>query len=114
METNKKIELGDIELDDSYLDPKNHKIRITTMIDGDVLAWLKNEAQHLNLGYQTILNMKLRQAMESVPVTVEEIKKAIKDVFDDGSLVKALPKSRKAVTRVPTFHKKIHKRKSAG
>lgn len=45
------------------LDPKNVKVRITTMISEDILQWLRTEADALGIGYQTFLSMKLREAM---------------------------------------------------
>lgn len=38
-----------------------HKIRITTMVDGDVLDALKKEAKKQKVPYQTLLNMALRE-----------------------------------------------------
>ena len=37
-----------------------HKIRITTMIDGDVLDAVKAEAKKQEVPYQTLLNQSLR------------------------------------------------------
>jgi len=45
--------------------PENTKIRITTMISGDVLDWLRTEAKAKGIGYQTLLDMKLRELMMS-------------------------------------------------
>ena len=43
------------------------KVRITTMIDKDILDWLKHEAQKRDGKYQTILNNILRQAKGTNP-----------------------------------------------
>jgi uncharacterized protein (DUF4415 family) len=77
-----KIKHGDVSLDDSYFDVKNHKVRVTTFIDGDVLSWLKQEAMKVGKGYQTLLNTKLRESMEGSPddriraIVREEIRKS--------------------------------------
>jgi uncharacterized protein (DUF4415 family) len=42
---------------------KDHKIRITTMIDGDVLDNLKKKAEDEGVKYQTLLNNILRDTL---------------------------------------------------
>ena len=42
---------------------KDNKIRITTMIDGDVLDSLKKKAESEGLKYQTLLNNILRDTL---------------------------------------------------
>ncbi|MFN8943828.1 MAG: BrnA antitoxin family protein [Pseudobdellovibrionaceae bacterium] len=49
------------------------KVRITTMIDKDVLDWLKREAEGQNSRYQTLLNHVLRQAKGSHPDRLSEL-----------------------------------------
>jgi len=39
---------------------KEQKIRITTMVDGDVLDELKRQAKERGIGYQTLINSYLR------------------------------------------------------
>lgn len=58
-----KTKFGTVDLGDEYFDPKNEKHRITTFIDGDVLQWLKSEAAKTNMGYQTFMNMQLKNLM---------------------------------------------------
>jgi hypothetical protein len=60
-----KIKYGKVTLDDSYLDPRNQKLRVTTFIDVDVVRWLKKEAEGMGIGYQTLMNSRLRQLMEA-------------------------------------------------
>jgi hypothetical protein len=57
------MKLGDVNLGDEYFDPKNQKHRITTFVDGDILDWLKSEAAKVNMGYQTFMNLQLRNLM---------------------------------------------------
>ena len=59
----KKSKAKEVDLDESYLDPANHKVRITTFIDGDVLQWLKAESAKERSKYQTFLNKTLRDIM---------------------------------------------------
>ncbi len=49
------------------------KVRITTMIDKDLLDWLKREADAQNSKYQTLLNQVLRQAKGSNPDRLSEL-----------------------------------------
>ena len=64
------------------------KIRITTWIDSDVLHHLKKEADERKIGYQTILNQKLRRVVlgdadplgervEKLEKTVQQLKKRV-------------------------------------
>ena len=50
-------------LDDSYSDPQNHKVKITTYIDGDILLELKTRAKIHGGKYQSYLNKILRDAL---------------------------------------------------
>lgn len=49
------------------------KVRITTMIDKDLLDWLKREAEGQNSKYQTLLNNVLRQAKGSNPDRLSDL-----------------------------------------
>jgi hypothetical protein len=57
---NKDIEYGNVNLLDDEFDPKNVKIRVTTLIDEDVLLLLKDYAKRRGNKYQTVLNGLLR------------------------------------------------------
>ena len=58
------------------------KIRITTWIDADILHSLKKEAEKRKIGYQTLLNQRLRSAVlneeDPLQVRVEKLEKAMK------------------------------------
>lgn len=57
------IEYGTINVDASEFEPQNMKMRITTMIDGDVYEALKILAVKKNTKYQTLLNKILRKSL---------------------------------------------------
>ena len=42
---------------------KEQKIRITTMVDGDILDELKRQARERGIGYQTLINKYLRSVV---------------------------------------------------
>jgi uncharacterized protein (DUF4415 family) len=65
MSKTKNISYGTFETDDSEFHPKNVKVRITTMIDLDVLRSLKEAAKKRNTRYQTLMNEVLRQFITS-------------------------------------------------
>ena len=65
-------------------EPRNVNVRITTFIDGDTLLKLKRLGQRQKLGYQTILNQILRNAVSEQPegstkILLAEIKKIIRE-----------------------------------
>ncbi len=76
-----KIKYGKTRLGPEYLDPKNHKVRITSFIDGDVLAELKVRAEQQGTKYQTLLNQLLRQALSDSVSMAERLKKLEDAVF---------------------------------
>jgi uncharacterized protein (DUF4415 family) len=49
------------KLDESYLDTKNHKVRITMWLDGDILEVFRDMAKKSGIGYQTLINNQLRR-----------------------------------------------------
>jgi uncharacterized protein (DUF4415 family) len=52
------------EIEKAMMAPrKDHKIRITTMLDGDILDRLKEVADSEKVKYQTLLNNILRDAL---------------------------------------------------
>jgi hypothetical protein len=105
-----KIKYGAIDLDDSYLDPKSHKVRITTFVDGDILLWLKDEAKKSGKGYQTLLNDTLRGAMEggSVVERIETLERKI------GLIDVSRPLSRRRNEPKQLFPKKRAAREASG
>lgn len=79
--TNKKIEYGAIEAPDGFTDAKNHKVRITMWIDGDLLEKLKGQAAEVGAGYQTYAQKLLRDSVSkknTLEKRVEKIEKALK------------------------------------
>lgn len=68
-------------LNENYLDPKNHKVRITSFIDGDILSELKLRAEQQGTKYQTLLNQLLRQALKDSESLAERLKKLEDAVF---------------------------------
>ena len=64
-QTNSKIKHGNVELEPGTFEPKNVKERVTCLIDEDVVNWLRSEAEKTGgIGYQTLLNLKLRESMD--------------------------------------------------
>jgi hypothetical protein len=61
---NKDVIFGDVELDDLELEPRHVKVRVTTMLDEDVLNALKKIASAKGQKYQTVLNQVLRTFVE--------------------------------------------------
>lgn len=61
---NKDVIFGDVELDDLELEPRHVKVRVTTMLDEDVLNALKTIASAKGQKYQTVLNQVLRAFVE--------------------------------------------------
>jgi len=49
------------------------KVRITTMIDKDILDWLKREAKKRDGKYQSILNHILREAKGTNPDRLSDL-----------------------------------------
>jgi len=60
----KDVIFGDVELDDLELEPRHVKVRVTTMLDEDVLNALKKIASAKGQKYQTVLNQVLRAFVE--------------------------------------------------
>jgi len=85
MTKNKNIVYGNVELDDDEFSAKNTKVRVTTFIDVDVVSELKKRATSLGIGYQTLLNQKLREvvfgesagSMEEIISRLEELEKKV-------------------------------------
>ena len=60
----KDVIFGDVQLDDLELEPRHVKVRVTTMLDEDVLNALKKIASAKSQKYQTVLNQVLRAFVE--------------------------------------------------
>jgi uncharacterized protein (DUF4415 family) len=65
----KKVKYGKVDKlnDDDF---KNCKIRITMMVDEDILRAFKARAQETGEGYQTLMNRALKEA--SIKPSIEE------------------------------------------
>jgi hypothetical protein len=61
---NNDLVFGDVELDDVEFEPRHVKVRVTTMVDEDVLNALKKIASSKGQKYQTVLNQVLRAFVE--------------------------------------------------
>lgn len=80
MTKNKNIEYGSVELDQDEFDEKHTKVRITTFLDYDILQKLKKDAKSMGVGYQTLLNQKLRELVlgESASTVEDSMKEILK------------------------------------
>jgi hypothetical protein len=82
---NKDLVFGDVELDDVEFEPRHVKVRVTTMLDEDVLKALKQIASSKGQKYQTILNQVLRAFVEGkkerklTPVGEKRIREIVRE-----------------------------------
>ena len=82
---NKDFVFGDVELDDVEFEPRHVKVRVTTMLDEDVLNALKKIASSKGQKYQTILNQVLRAFVERkkerklIPVGERRIREIVRE-----------------------------------
>ena len=60
--------------------PKTTKVQTSIRLDGDLMNWAQTEASGLGVGYQTFLNMKLREVMEK-PSVMQRLEAIEKKVF---------------------------------
>lgn len=62
---NKKIKYSKNDrLNESFLDPKNQRHKITMWIDGDLLEELKKRAEDVGAGYQTFIHKILKESTQ--------------------------------------------------
>lgn len=79
-----KFEPGAVEVPESVLNPKNHKVRITLFLDGDVLMPFKDFAKATGAKYQTLINeclgkhgqSFLKGKIEDVEHQIHQLKRA--------------------------------------
>lgn len=57
------VKTGKVEIPAEDFEPKNYKVRITIMVDGDILDSYKKMAEEQHTKYQTLMNQKLREGM---------------------------------------------------
>jgi len=75
----KKTKLSQPLLNDEHMKPENIKANITIRISGDLLDAYRAEATKLGIGYQTLMQMKLRETLDnSLAKRVEAIEKKLK------------------------------------
>lgn len=55
------------------------KTRITIMLDNDVLAAFRARAEAEGIGYQTLINLTLRQAATSGPVDEATLRRVLRE-----------------------------------
>lgn len=46
------------------VDPKTAKVQTSIRMDFKVMEWAQKEAEKLGVGYQTFINMKLKEVMD--------------------------------------------------
>lgn len=89
MNSKNKIDIifGDYDLDGDEFLAQNTKIRITTMIDQNVLVALKDIAEKKEIGYQTLINSVLKKfvqlpsssAKENLNLSEARIRKIVRE-----------------------------------
>jgi len=63
MTNNPKIKDGPADLVPGNIEPRDEAIRISIILEGDLLDALKEKAVSLGLPYQTLMKLYLRQAL---------------------------------------------------
>lgn len=63
--------------------PGNAKVMKTIRLDAEVLAWLLERAEERGIGYQTLLNMLLREHMTKSAKPQEDLRKEIRKIVRD-------------------------------
>jgi predicted DNA binding CopG/RHH family protein len=66
-------------LTDEDMSPENIKANITIRISGDLLNAYRKEADKLGIGYQTLMQIRLKEGLEnSLEKRLEKLEKAMK------------------------------------
>lgn len=60
------------------------KSRITIMLDNDLLLAFRAKAEAEGIGYQTLINQKLREAVSSPPVDEATLRKVLREELKAG------------------------------
>lgn len=82
---NNNVVYGDVEIEDVEFEPRHVKVRVTTMLDEDVLVALKKIAESKGQKYQTVLNQVLRAFVERkkerklAPVGEQRIREIVRE-----------------------------------
>lgn len=67
-----KIEVGTVHVPAEAFEPKNVKVRITMFVDEDVLTAFRAASEKHGVGYQTLMNEKLRESLEGLDKTLAD------------------------------------------
>lgn len=66
-------------LTDEDMKPENIKANITIRVSGELLNAYRIEAQKLGIGYQTLMQIKLKEGLEnSIEKRLQKLEKAMK------------------------------------
>ncbi len=66
-------------LTDEDIKPENIKANITIRVSGELLNAYRAEAEKLGIGYQTLMQIKLKEGLEnSIEKRLEKLEKALK------------------------------------
>lgn len=82
---NKDVVFGEVEIDEMEFEPRHVKVRVTTMVDEDVLSALKKIANSKGQRYQSVLNQVLRAFVERkkgrklAPVAEKRIREIVRE-----------------------------------
>lgn len=60
------------------------KTRITIMLDNDLLATFRARAEQEGIGYQTLINRTLREAVTTEPVDEETLRRVLREELKAG------------------------------
>lgn len=75
----KKTKTSKPLLTGEHMSPENIKANITIRISGDLLDAYRAEAERLGIGYQTLMQIKLREALANpLEKRVQILEKALK------------------------------------
>jgi uncharacterized protein (DUF4415 family) len=63
-----KIQIGNVDLSSDEFHPKNVKVRVTMMVDEDIVSAFRTAAAKTGgrVGYQTMINDKLRETLPTL------------------------------------------------
>jgi uncharacterized protein (DUF4415 family) len=82
----KDIQYGSLNIDSDEFLPQNTKVRVTTMLDEDVLQGLKHIAKEKGVKYQTLLNKIIRsyvfeprKVYQSKNITEEAVRQIVRE-----------------------------------
>ena len=65
-----KINYGNVNIDPEEFNPRNVKIRVTMFVDEEVLDAFRAAAEKHGVGYQTLMNQKLRESLQGLDKTI--------------------------------------------